>query len=279
MKIFSYTALALFLLTVSGAAFVWISFQRNEMAPEHSIKIMTYNIGSIKNTSKHVEVLADIIKRESPDIVLLQEAYHSLAEKLTKRLHFKMLSIPGEKQQHVRILSRYPLQMAATTKLDAYDGSGQNVVCAEVETKIGELLVCSVYLTSIRSELDKDTRHNSVKLAMISLKELFADSSRSKGAEELTDWLAKMDYHHAVIGGDFNSLFLSRALRTIRKTFRDSSWFTPSLFAGSHKVEGLHLPVKVDYIFLSDGLSSSGTEIIKEGPGDHYPVVTNVFLD
>lgn len=278
MRIFSYTTVVL--LCVLGAAFVGISLQQNEVVPESSIKIMTYNIGTIwKRSNQYDATVASIIKQESPDIVLLQEAFLPKAEKLAQLLHYKMLSIPGEKRQHVQILSRYPLKLKATIKLDSYDGDGQNVVCAEVETEIGQLLACSVYLTSVRSEIEKDTWDDTAKLAMISLKEIVADTSRSKEAEELLNWLDPMEYSHVVIGGDFNSLFLSKAARTMRNVYGDSSCFNPSLFTSSHKIQGLHLPVKVDYIFLSDELSSSGTKIIKESPGDHYPVITNVHLN
>ena len=152
------------------------------------------------------------------------------------------------------------------------------MVCAEVETGKGPFLVCSAYLTSIRSELARDMRDDKAKLAGMSLEEVFSETFRSKEAKELVDWLASLKYENVVIGGDFNSLFLSKAARIMRNMLNDSCWLSPALFSNSHKIQGFHPPIKVDYIFLSKNLSYSGSKIIQESPGDHYPVVTKVHL-
>ncbi|MHB8791040.1 MAG: hypothetical protein ACYDBT_14320, partial [Desulfobulbaceae bacterium] len=188
-------------------------------------------------------------------------------------------ALPDETQQHVRILARQPLRFVGAKKLSAHVGVGENVVCAEVETDKGVLLACSVYFTSIRSEIAKDKMHDKTELASMSLKEVFLENSRSREAKELVDWLASLQYEYMVIGGDFNSLFLSKTARTMRDLFKDSAGVSPSLFSSSHNIQGFHLPVKVDYIFVSKNISYSGSRIIQESPGDHYPVVTNIRLD
>jgi len=153
------------------------------------------------------------------------------------------------------------------------------VVCAEIETGKRPFLVCSAYLTSIRSELARDMMDDKAKLAGMSLEEVFSETFRSKEAKELVDWLDSLKYENVVIGGDFNSLFLSKAARIMRDMLNDSGWLSPALFSNSHKIQGFHPPIKVNYIFLSKNLSYSGSKIIRESHGDHYPVVTNIDLN
>ena len=268
------------LLCVLAVISTGVSFYKNSVVPAHAFKIMTFNIGRTQEIPEiKIETLVPIIKKESPDIVLLQEAYLPKAKKMAELAGYRMLSLPGEKRQHVRILSRYPVQFIGAKKLSDDDNVGKDVVCAEVDTDRGLLLACSVYLTSIRTELGKEVMNDTAKLVCMSLKEVLFESKRSREVKELVDWLASFKYENIVIGGDFNSLFLSKAGRKMRKVFHDSAWLSPALFVGSHKTQEFHLPVKVDYIFLSNNLSSSGTKIIPESPGDHFPVVTNILLN
>jgi len=94
----------------------------------------------------------------------------------------------------------------------------------------------------------------------------------------LIAWDLLKNYSNIVMGGDFNSLFAARSMRTMRSIFRDSAWFTPSLFRSSHLRQGIPLPVKVDYILLSKNLRYFGSKICRQSPGDHFPVITNISL-
>jgi endonuclease/exonuclease/phosphatase family metal-dependent hydrolase len=224
-----------------GAAFIGVGFYKNAAVPENALRIMTYNVGDTRSPAaeNYIEALAGIIKEEAPDIVLLQEAYRPKAEKLAGLTGYRTLFLPEETQQHVWLLSRQPFRFVEAKKLSAHDGVGKNVVCAEVETDKGPLLACSVYFTSIRSEIAKDQIHDKAELASMSLKEVFLENSRSREAKELVDWLASLQYEYMLIGGDFNSLFLSKTARTMRDLFKDSAWISPSLFSSSHNIVGL----------------------------------------
>ena len=276
-------------LCVFSAIYTGVCFYKNSaISQSHAVKVMTVNMGSTTNhlPKQPIEKVVSIIQKESPDIIMLQEAYLPKAEKLAEFLDYRLLSIPGEEKQHVWILSKLPIQSTKTKKLSSYvtvgknTAVGKNVACAEIEFVQTQMLICSVYLTSIRTEIINPTMRHRNTLAVQAMKEIFTDTSRSRGTRELVDWLASMNCENIVVGGDFNSLFLSKATRIMRSKFKDSSWLTPSLFSSSHKVHKLfHLPVKVDYIFHSKNLFSSGTRIIPESPGDHYPVVTNIYLN
>jgi endonuclease/exonuclease/phosphatase family metal-dependent hydrolase len=88
---------------------------------------MTYNVGDTRSSAaeNYIETLAGIIKEEAPDIVLLQEAYRSKAEKLAGLVDYRMLALPDETQQHARILARQPLRFVEAKKLSSQVGLAQ----------------------------------------------------------------------------------------------------------------------------------------------------------
>ena len=60
--------------------------------------------------------------------------------------------------------------------------------------------------------------------------EFVGKSSRNRAVRELTDWLDCRKNPRVIVGGDFNTIPFSRAVRAMGERFQDSLW--PSLQPG-----------------------------------------------
>ena len=102
--------------------------------------------------------------------------------------------------------------------------------------------------------------------------ELVQETSRSRSVEELLSWVSAQNYEKIIIGGDFNTVPFSTAVRKMNGRFKDTLWPGLNYFAGSYNKLSLPIKPRIDYIFHSPGLKRITASVIKESAGDHYPV-------
>jgi endonuclease/exonuclease/phosphatase family metal-dependent hydrolase len=102
--------------------------------------------------------------------------------------------------------------------------------------------------------------------------EILDDTVRSCSIQELIAWVHGKEPQAVIIGGDFNTIPFSKAVRTMNATFDDALWPSKDYFTGTYfKIKSPLLP-RVDYIFHSADLCVSNPGVIRISPGDHYPV-------
>lgn len=140
------------------------------------LRVMSYNIhiatppSKPDFTHKDLQAIADVIKREKPSLVALQEVdkytqrsgkssdqAKDLAELTGMHYHFAAASQKSDGEQGQAILSRYPIIQAESYKLPVSDGSdGETrslaVVVVEVE---GEKIVFMTVHLDHRSDVDR----------------------------------------------------------------------------------------------------------------------------
>ncbi len=255
---------------------------RSKNDSQDGIKVMTYNIGNACRPCPSPERFAPIIKKASPDILLIQEANNpTRMARLAKLCNYNYL-VTGDSSRHidVAILSRYPMKFVGAMQL-CPERKADTIVCAEIELPQDRLLACSVHLNNIKLKRSPQNKiiTSKARLAGIFLREMFSNTERSMGAEKLVKWVRPLGYKNVIIGGDFNSCFLHKTARIMRQYFRDTSFLNSSLLSSSYKAPELFIPVKVDYIYLSDTLGYHHTEIIHDSPGDHYPVLSYIYFE
>lgn len=152
---------------------------------------MTYNIleGGIDSSGSRIEYIVDIIKKEDPDFVAIQEASdfdineYELLKRVSNetKLPYYALSqgtlASDQKIFHVASLSRYPLQ-------EEYLFPGSTFQCAPlsvvVDSPLGKLSICNIHLHA-RSE-----------------------DERVREAEVILGYQSNYSKH--IILGDFNSI-------------------------------------------------------------------------
>ncbi len=255
------------------------------------MKIMTYNIleGGIDSNGSRLEHIIDIINKEKPDFVAIQEAsnFNTNENELLKRVSSETKlpyyalsqgSIEDEQKQiYVASLSRYQLQGEYLFPDSMFQCAPLSVV---IDSPLGKLSICNIHLHA-RSE-DERVRESKVIL-----------SHQSK-------------YNKYIILGDFNSL--SRLdncgdLSAYEFTYYDLTRYEATdLYNLNHIDAVAHLnvtdrsthptigvkhkisktPIRVDYVFLTLSLTThiKDAKIIKtqttDKASDHYPIVVTL---
>ncbi len=256
-----------------------------------NMKIMTYNIldGGIDSNGSRIEHIIDMIKKENPDFVAIQEAnnFDKNENELLKRisnetnLPYYALSQGSseydQKRSHVVSLSRYPLQEEYLFPDFTFQCAALSVV---IDSPLGKLSICNVHLHA------------------------HSGNERVREVEVVLSYHSKYDKY--IILGDFNSLSRSDKygdLSALEFTHYDLTHFeTTDIFNMYHTDAVAHInvhdrnthptigvahkisktPIRVDYVFLTPSLTThiKDAKIIKtptaEKASDHYPVVVTL---
>lgn len=240
--------------------------------------VMSYNTGNFNAPIPTTEQVANVFRKHGlPDVLFLQDTPWLLEIKDLAALLGLPYFVTGKTlspRNTLGILSRYPLHNLDVIQFR--EGIPRPAaMCAETRLAAKDVLLCSVHLQSPSGKVRRGRYTNEVNLAElygVLRDELFRDTQRSRDAERFLDWLDSKHADIVIIGGDFNSFPLSKAVRTMTARFNDAFWPSWSYFQGTYT--GLDFPLKprLDYIFYSKGVVSVGTKVIKEAVGDHFPV-------
>jgi endonuclease/exonuclease/phosphatase family metal-dependent hydrolase len=267
-KRFLLVGAALILMTLTGC--------RERVA---DFTVMSFNIGdSDYDFPKADEVAAVVEQAGRPDVLLLQEVRgQAEVRQLGRRLdydHYAAMPYKGRPATYIAILSRWPLEDVERLYFKHAE-NGTGALAATVVTGGRRLRVCSTHLDQIKYKqrsrsgyVDQSVERTGRQV----WREVFYENARSKSARELLDWLAAKPAAAVVVGGDFNTIPLSKTARRMQRVYDDALWPSRDYFAGTYfKVTAPVLP-RVDYIFHSAELKPVGAAVIAQTPGDHYPV-------
>jgi endonuclease/exonuclease/phosphatase (EEP) superfamily protein YafD len=75
-----------------------------------------------------------------------------------------------------------------------------------------------------------------------------------------------------IVGGDFNTVPYSKAIRRMGTVFEDALWHTPDYLTGSYIKSTLPVDPRLDFLFYSKDLECLGASVVRRSAGDHYPV-------
>lgn len=268
-----FSVASLLLLGSAGLAF----HQNGDQATSNPLEVMTYNIGDLNGHQPLLKDVAEVIKRHGiPDLLLVQEIN---GEKEVSRLsrmlglaHFTYSNYKGKKRG-LAILSRIPITEPQTFYFKA-SNKGYGILSGNVLVDGCSVRVSSLHLDRIDPVTIKgQTLEMSWETALHFLKtELLAETVRSKSVDELIAWLNKSKSSNIIIGGDFNTVPFSRAIRKMGQAFDDALWPSWNYLTGSYQKFPLPIAPRIDFLFHSPAIKCSNAAVIKAGPGDHYPV-------
>ena len=170
--------------------------------PMKSLKVMSYNIhiatpGSISDFNiTDLQAVADVIIREKPDVVVLQEVdkytvrsnkdshqAKDLGEMTGMYYHFAGASYKSEGEQGQAILSKYPIKDAKSYKLplpEESNGETRSLAIIIVEIEGVDIAFMNVHLD-----------HRS-------------DADRRYQIEQMLEYTKNFDKYPIIFGGDFN---------------------------------------------------------------------------
>lgn len=219
------------------------------------LKVMSYNVLVI---NRNVPAMADVIRQQQPDILLLQELTPRVARELQPYLAAlypdQNFYFAHDFDTYQAILSRYPL---SPVENPIQEGRAQQV---RVQTPGGPVQVWNVHLTQpIRWQ-----RHTRQVEALV--------QAASNVVEPL------------ILGGDFNTTEQSEMYYYLNEHLRNAHWeagwgFGFTFPATDLRIRRRTIPVpapliRIDHLFHNDGfyVKKAGTLPVSGG-SDHLPIV------
>lgn len=280
----------------------YCAFHFPEKATAKSIKglcVMSYNVRNfdVYHWSKEQNALQGIlemIKREHPDIVCLQEFYNndtgsfntirqlSATAGLSHYYFEKKKTGKNGRSFGTAIFSRYQVADHGSVK---FDNKTQNSCSyADIKTDGGIVRVFNIHLQSIylsRQDyqyLEEISENQDVKVkptrAIFSkLKQAFI--YRGEQALDIEQQIAKSPYP-VIACGDFNDTPASFSYHTLSDNLQDAflkaGWGIAPTYSGFPKI------YRIDYIFADEKFDISSYRTICEDHSDHYPVISVMRL-
>ena len=274
---------------ISGAVVYWLShsFSEKNCQNKTDFTVITCNIGIEECGSvppKKIEDIASwVLKTGRPNILFLQEVMGLVsADGLGIRLNYPYAvdgrSLSSRTSQV--ILSDFPL--TEPDNLDFDDANtGDAAVCAMAEISGMRILLCTLHLKTLSSRLQKNRKsgYTFSSLAKVAMDEIFHDTQHRVDTQNFLTWINRKNWDAAVIGGDFNTVFMAKSIRLMDKAFNDALWPSADFFKGT-KISKYNLPVglRIDYLFNSENVSVSSAAVLPQSIGDHLPVAASLSL-
>lgn len=225
---------------------------------DQSIHVMSYNIW---RKNKSLPDAIEIIQRENPDILLLQEVDGRAMRQIEQEWSSSRpepLHVAFDPNIGQAVVSRYPLTLLDSV---AWEGRALKVVA---HTPRGPVQVWNVHT----SQPILWRQHSG------QIRRLAAQAEHIDGP--------------LIVGGDFNTTDQSELYRLLSQSLHNAHWdagwgFGFSFPSHAPKVRGV-VPVptavvRIDHIFYNDGLTAirAGT-LPAAGGSDHYPIAAELRL-
>ena len=274
------------LLVVLSAALIaaaWLHENRDASGP--GFTVMSFNIGDSDYEFPKAAAVAAVVKAAgTPDVLLLQELRGRARLAQLKQLlgydYAVLLNYKRTGHVFLAVLSRYPIRQTAKMYFDE-SAVGSGAVGGLIDVAGEPVLVVSTHLDQVSSKQRDSSGYvneSEERTLRILKREILDDNIRARQAKQLVEWLGTRGCANIVVGGDFNTVSMSRAVRLMRRNYDDALWLRHDYFTGTYqKVRSDKLP-RIDFIFVSPNLKAYNAKVIKSSPGDHYPVWTGVAL-
>lgn len=241
--------------------------------PKKSLKVMSYNIhiatpGAISDFNiTDLQAVADVIIREKPDVVVLQEVdkytvrsnkeshqAKDLGEMTGMHYHFAGASYKSEGEQGQAILSKYPIKDAESYKLPLpKESNGETRSLAIIVVEVG-----GVDIAFMNVHLD----HRS-------------DADRKYQIEQMLEHTKEFDKYPIIFGGDFNMKPDNDNFKLIENQFAKVTDDHPLTFPQ------INPTTTIDFILLNKKATELFTvekyyTVDEQYASDHLPLILDV---
>lgn len=270
------TAAALAALYPWLAAMIQLRMPREAPA---DLRVATFNAGGFRGDGgfrSAVRRTADLLEKTGVDVVCIEE-FRTTSDYDTLQV-VRMLGLPHYAASgSVVVLSRYPVLGADPVPLATEAGNRTNgalrVDLAAPKGRV-RVLACHLQTTGVSSLEHRYARSGSRAPFGRLAAELAAQAVlRAAQIDELVR-IAAASPCPVILAGDFNDPPATYTYRTaagaLRDTFREGGSGWGATFRGAL---GL---LRLDYVFLSEGLRCNGCRTVPTDISDHKPVVADI---
>ncbi len=273
------------LIALIPSLFFISSFYRlADKEPKHAteddkvIRLLSYNVGRTSGA------LAEFIKEQDADIVMLQEFRTSRPEALRSQF-------PGYRYIHKDfyrtskgevgnvILSKFPLDNMGQFR---FQGSTNMIIYADVKLPHKTMRIYnthlesnSISLTSIVKTIVKNRDALSEEIAHVHEKVSRSSSRRQDQIRTLKEDIAELTIP-SIICGDVNDSPMSYSYRSLSAGRKDTFEEAGKGFAATYSV--LWPLLRIDYFLVPQECEVYSHETVRTDISDHYPIITEISI-
>lgn len=267
-----------FLVSTITLAIGWIisssfyQFKEKKVLLNEDLKVMSYNVRMFNhykwNKDEQLDQKAfDFITEKSPDILVLQEYYHS--PKISFQYPFKYIKTKSKKNKFgLAIYSKYKIINSGSFD---FEKSANNIIFADILKNKDTLRVYNIHLESLKINPNKEYfgEENNKKL-LGRLQTTFqkqATQTEQFLAHE-TQWKGKK-----IVCGDFNNTAFSWVYRKISTNKKDAFIEAGKGFG---KTFDYPFPMRIDFILTSATININQFITYSEKFSDHFPILARI---
>lgn len=241
---------------------------------KNTLSVLSYNVRLFNAYEKHPgtevsQIIDEILFEEHPDIVCVQEYYKPNTVDFSiypyQYIHFKS---EKAKLGHA-IFSKYPL--LNTGGFDFHD-TYNNTLFADVVKGKDTLRIYSVHLQSLgiipRVSFLQDSDNEKLR------KRVSGAFEKQQNQIEAILEHRKQTKYPVIVCGDFNNTPFSYSYRKLKEGMQDAFRERGNGLGTTFKFE--KFPMRIDYIFASEGLEIISFDTLKKTFSDHYAVRATV---
>ena len=239
-------------------------------ADEATVRVLTLNVGGERVDNR---LLLQLIQREKPDVVLLQECGNSNVSEMVPQ------GWNVAKAGHLGVASPYELQdqQVATSSYPPSKWPPTRGLYVSVGTPGGPIDVCSVHLRTAQKGivpvLDRHTVVNPSQKYILK-REL---ESRRRQAEELARWMEQFR-GPLIIAGDFNMPSDSVIYRSCWGPYTNAFSQAGLGFGRTRwiSMRGVTFGVRIDHILTNEHWRPQSCWVGPDVGSDHLPVIADL---
>lgn len=238
---------------------------------DSSISLLSINIEG----SKHLDLVLPLIKKQEPDVLLLQEVRRPdlplFAEAMGVTGHFTPMFIIDKTEggeQGIAVFTKLP----HTQQQYLYAGHKGEIRVYDSSSRESSYKSSSCWLINV--EVEKDNRKYNIATTHFPVTEHGESTWYQKEAlEELLRVLA--NYDQIILAGDMNAPRGKEIFSKLASVYRDNvpEKYTTSIDGNIHRAGPI--PFVVDALFSTDKYSVSDFEYIS-GVSDHYAISAKI---
>lgn len=254
--------------------FYEVSSEGDASQYKNTLSVLSYNVRLFNAYEKNPDtdapqIIAEMLFEENPDVVCVQEYYNPNTIDFSgypyQYIHFKS---EKAKLGHA-IFSKYPL---INTGAFDFEETYNNTLYADVVKGTDTIRIYSLHLQSLGiiprvsflQESDNEKLRKRVSRAF---------EMQQNQVEAILAHKAKTK-HPVILSGDFNNTPFSYSYRKLKDGMQDAFRERGNGLGTTFKFEGF--PMRIDYIFASNGLDILSFDTMKKTFSDHYAVRATV---
>lgn len=244
---------------------------------QNNITIMTYNVRLfnlydwIKET--HVEnSIINLIEKESPDILSLQE-YHPHKSVKLDDYAYKFEKLAGNKTKYGQaIFSKFPIINSGSIN---FPNTANNAIFADVVKNQDTIRIYNLHLQSLGINPNVETLNKEESERL--LKRMSSTFSMQQDQAELFVKHKEQCPYKMIVCGDFNNTTYSYVFRQIKGDLQDAFEEAGNGFGKTFDFK--FFPIRIDFILADESFTVNGFKNFDDKLSDHYPIMAKIGLN